>query len=91
LIVVGVLQQIGPVMSKRWWLGSGALLLAIMVLSIAWYVRGMALAAPDGQLRVVSLSPALTETLFAMGAGEHVVGVSDYCHHPKPAARLAKA
>lgn len=36
--------------------------------------------------RIVSLAPATTETLFAIGAGAAVVGVSDYCEHP-PEAR----
>jgi iron complex transport system substrate-binding protein len=30
----------------------------------------------------VSLSPALTETLFVLGFDAEVVGVSDYCHEP---------
>jgi len=34
----------------------------------------------------VSLSPALTEVLFAIGAGDRVVGVTDYCDFP-PEAR----
>jgi ABC-type Fe3+-hydroxamate transport system substrate-binding protein len=32
--------------------------------------------------RVVSLVPSLTETLFDLGAGEAVVGVTDYCIFP---------
>jgi len=32
--------------------------------------------------RVVSFSPALTETLFALGLGPHVVGVTRYCVLP---------
>lgn len=36
--------------------------------------------------RIVSLSPALTEILFAVGLGERVVGVTDYCDFP-PEAR----
>ena len=36
--------------------------------------------------RVVSLSPANTETLFALGAGEMVVGRTDYCNYPPEAA-----
>lgn len=35
--------------------------------------------------RVVSLAPACTETLFALGAGEQVVGVSDFCNYPEAA------
>ncbi len=36
--------------------------------------------------RIVSLSPSVTETLFALGAGPEVVGVSQYCDYP-PAVR----
>jgi ABC-type Fe3+-hydroxamate transport system substrate-binding protein len=32
--------------------------------------------------RVVSLVPSLTESLFALGLGERVVGVTDWCVHP---------
>ena len=32
--------------------------------------------------RIVSLTPALTEILFAVGAGERVVGVTQYCDFP---------
>jgi ABC-type Fe3+-hydroxamate transport system substrate-binding protein len=32
--------------------------------------------------RVVSLVPSITETLFALGAGEDVVGITDFCIFP---------
>jgi len=32
--------------------------------------------------RIVSLVPAVTEILFAIGAGEKVVGVTEYCDYP---------
>ncbi len=32
--------------------------------------------------RIVSLVPSLTETLFYLGLGSRVVGVTDYCVHP---------
>lgn len=38
--------------------------------------------------RVVSLSPSNTETLFALGAGEQVVGRTDYCNYPEEAAEV---
>ena len=34
-------------------------------------------------MRVVSLVPSLTETLFALGAGEDVVGITDFCIFPE--------
>jgi iron complex transport system substrate-binding protein len=33
-------------------------------------------------MRIVSLAPSVTETLFALGAGPEVVGVSQYCDYP---------
>jgi iron complex transport system substrate-binding protein len=32
--------------------------------------------------RIVSLAPSITETLFAIGAGGQVAGVTDYCTYP---------
>ncbi|MCW3133572.1 MAG: helical backbone metal receptor [Methanophagales archaeon] len=32
--------------------------------------------------RIVSLAPSCTETLFAIGAGESVVGVTSFCNYP---------
>jgi iron complex transport system substrate-binding protein len=40
--------------------------------------------------RIISLSPATTEILFAIGAGPMVVGVSDYCNTPAEAAKRPK-
>jgi ABC-type Fe3+-hydroxamate transport system substrate-binding protein len=38
---------------------------------------------PTGPVRrIVSLVPSLTESLFALGLGERVVGVTDWCVHP---------
>jgi iron complex transport system substrate-binding protein len=36
--------------------------------------------------RIISVAPSVTETLFALGLGERIVGVSDYCNYP-PEAR----
>ena len=47
----------------------------------------VAAAMAPAQQRIVSTSPAITETLFALGIGDRVVGVSDYCHFPAEAAK----
>jgi ABC-type Fe3+-hydroxamate transport system substrate-binding protein len=41
--------------------------------------RGRPSHSPE---RIVSLVPSLTEALFALGLGERVVGVTDWCVHP---------
>jgi iron complex transport system substrate-binding protein len=54
----------------------------------------LALGAPAASaappLRIVSLTPSVTETLFALGAGGDVVGVSQYCDFPPEATRLPR-
>jgi iron complex transport system substrate-binding protein len=40
--------------------------------------------------RIISLSPANTEILFAVGAGDRVVGVTTYCNYPPEAASREK-
>jgi len=46
--------------------------------------RTVRLSAPAR--RIVSLAPSLTETLFVLGAGDAVAGVTSYCTYPKEAA-----
>ncbi|HEY1658800.1 MAG TPA: cobalamin-binding protein [Candidatus Sulfotelmatobacter sp.] len=46
-----------------------------------------ALAEPH---RIVSTSPSITETLFALGLGPRVVGVSNYCEYPPEVKNLPK-
>jgi len=41
--------------------------------------------APSSAQRIVSLVPSVTETLFALGAGDRVVGISTWCDHPPEA------
>ena len=44
--------------------------------------------SPAGVERIASLAPSTTETLFALGLGDRIVGVCDYCKYPPEA--LAK-
>lgn len=40
--------------------------------------------------RIVSLAPSNTEILFALGLGDRVVGVTDFCDYPPEAANIEK-
>lgn len=60
-----------------------ALLLAL-VLCVA------TLRSAQAPTRIVSTSPSITETLFALGLGDRVVGVSRYCRFPASVASLPK-
>src|SRR5208337_4518213 len=42
---------------------------------------------PDHVHRVVSLSPSLTNTIYALGATDDLVGITDYTVYPPEAAR----
>lgn len=41
-------------------------------------------------VRIVSVAPSHTETLFALGLGDRVVGVTTYCNYPKEALSREK-
>jgi iron complex transport system substrate-binding protein len=56
----------------------------VLVCSLA---AASAFAQPD---RIVSTSPSITEALFALGLGPHVVGVSNYCEYPPQVKDLPK-
>ncbi len=58
------------------------------VLSIATFMAPGAYAATP--MRIVSLAPSVTETLFALGAGGEVVGVSQYCDYPPEVRNLPR-
>jgi iron complex transport system substrate-binding protein len=45
---------------------------------------------PAAPRRIVSLAPSITETLFALGLGERVVGVTRYCTYPPEAVERDK-
>lgn len=52
--------------------------------------RGRTLVLRKPPQRIVSLTPGITEVLFAVGAGKQVVGVTTYCDYPPEAKRLPK-
>jgi iron complex transport system substrate-binding protein len=61
----------------------------VAVLTLA--AMALACAASAGPpMRIVSLAPSTTETLFAIGAGAQVVGVSQYCDYPPQVLKMPK-
>lgn len=50
----------------------------------------LALLAAGAPQRIVSTAPSVTEMLYALGAGDRVVGVTKYCHYPPEAAAKPK-
>lgn len=52
--------------------------------------RGKIVILKKPPQRIVSLAPATTEMLFAIGIGERVVGVTSYCDYPPAAKKLPK-
>jgi cobalamin transport system substrate-binding protein len=76
-----------------------AFILDVVVVSAAFGVAaaavvpdmlGRPVAIPDRPLRVVSLAPSITETVYALGRGEWLVGVTAVCDYPPPARALPK-
>src|SRR5438552_10911090 len=51
-------------------------------------VRGRTFDFNQPPRRVVSLVPSLTETLFDLGAGDDVVGITDFCIFPENLDRI---
>ncbi|HTV56518.1 MAG TPA: helical backbone metal receptor, partial [Terriglobia bacterium] len=47
---------------------------------------GRRVTVPDDPQRIICLAPSVTETVYALGLGSEVVGVTDYTDYP-PEAR----
>jgi iron complex transport system substrate-binding protein len=77
------MAAVSPIVNTR----AVRLLAAVMLASLT-LVAG---AGPqDGPQRIVSLIPATTEMLFAIGAGGRIVGVSNYDRYPPDVERLQR-
>ncbi|MBV8200444.1 MAG: cobalamin-binding protein [Acidobacteria bacterium] len=91
-------------MSRARALARGARIAAALALAVACLLllalagRRAAAAAPVAMApapappphRLISLAPSLTELVFALGAGDELVGVTQYCDYPPAARRLRK-
>ncbi len=70
--------------------------LAVVAFAGSFWLAGRAGAGPERPRpgreprRIVSLAPSVTETLFALGLGERVVGATRYCDYPPEALKVAR-
>ena len=51
---------------------------------------GRTVRVPQPVRRIVSLAPSLTETVYALGLQDHLVGDTDYCDYPADAQKKTK-
>ncbi len=52
---------------------------ALLVAAIAAPALGQTVVSPQ---RIISAAPSITEMLYALGLGDRVVGVTEFCHYP---------
>jgi len=80
----GLRKQIVPV--------AIALLMSTGVLSARMVTdqTGRRVNVPDNPRRLVSIAPSVTETVFALGLGDRLVGDTDYCDYPPQARTLPR-
>lgn len=86
----------GRVVTGRRAGGPGAMLLLWLLVLPAWAEisvtddTGQAVILESPAQRIISLAPYITELLFAAGAGQAVVGVTEFSDYPEAARSLAQ-
>jgi len=67
----------------------GTVVLALLLSASALSARvvtdqtGRRVNLPDHPRRLVSIAPSVTETLYALGLADRLVGDTDYCDYPR--------
>jgi iron complex transport system substrate-binding protein len=61
-----------------------------LVLASSLLLASAPITAQTKPQRIVSTAPSITETLFALGIGDRVVGVSQFCNYPPEVQKLPK-
>lgn len=51
---------------------------------------GRTVKVPEKIERAIALAPSLTEMIFAIGAGDKLVGVTTYCNYPAEASKVER-
>jgi iron complex transport system substrate-binding protein len=96
LFLLGAKMNVGT--KKRWTaLACGAALATLLLCGAGRAATrtvtdevGRQVTLPDNVQRIVSLAPNLTEIVYALGAGQKLVGVTDYCDYPPDAKTKTK-
>ena len=77
-------------MRRFWPLFIFAVILSVAVMSIQNSSTLLPINKGQSPQRIISLSPSITETVFAIGAGSQLVGVTKYCDFPAATESLPK-
>ncbi len=83
-LLFSVIANAGEAIQKNNWMATSLWLLAMTTNAC---FASVALSSPN---RVVSLAPVITESLFALQAGDQLVGVTRFCDRPIAAQKIAK-
>jgi len=75
-----------------WYLLASVFLLAFPAWGAVEVVdaHGDKLVLPSAATRIVSLAPNITETLFALDAGDLIVGADEYSNYPEAAKKITR-
>ena len=68
--------------------GSHRLLMAAA--ASLWLLCAVLSLQAQAPQRIISTAPSITEMLYALGLGERVVGVTEFCHYPPEVRRKPK-